>query len=137
MPNRPLRRRRRRQQPDLAGVSGPEFPNRIELGGRIVELGALRHTPAGLPVAEFRILHESVAIEAGLERKVNAEVDAIAFNAQARLIASSPLDSRLRVVGFLCAKSQRSRKLILHVSKVEFIESSPPANADGQNLKGA
>jgi primosomal replication protein N len=118
-------------------VSGPESPNRIELGGRIVELGALRHTPAGLPVAEFRILHESIAIEAGQERRVNAEVDAIAFDAQARLIASAPLDSRLRVEGFLCARSQRSRKLVLHVSKVEFIESSESADADGRNLKGA
>lgn len=118
-------------------MSRAESPNRIELGGRIVELGTLRHTPAGLPVAEFRILHESVAVEAGLERRVNAEVDAIAFNAQARLIAAAPLDSRLRVEGFLCARSQRSKKLVLHVSKVEFVESSESAGADGQNLKGA
>lgn len=98
--------------------------NRVQLSGRIAELGALRHTPAGLPVTEFRILHESELIEAGNARKVNAEVDAIAFDVQARLVASAALDSALQVEGFLCAKSRRSKKLVLHVSKLEFIEST-------------
>ncbi len=97
--------------------------NRVELSGRIAGLGALRYTPAGMPVAEFCILHESEIVEAGVERKVNAEVDAIAFNIEARQIAGAALDSALKVEGFLCAKSRRSRKLVLHVSKLEFVEA--------------
>jgi len=104
-------------------VSARSAANRVELSGRIAELGALRFTPAGLPVAEFRILHESESIEAGVERKVNAEVDAIAFNIQARQIAAAALDSALKVEGFLCARSRRSKKLVLHVSKLEFVEA--------------
>ena len=87
-----------------------------------MELGALRHTPAGIPVAEFRIQHESDAIESGKVRKVNAEIDAIAFDALARQVAAAALDSPVSVEGFLCAKSRRSKKLVLHVSKLEFIE---------------
>ena len=35
-------------------------------------------------------------------------------------IAAAALDSRLRVEGFLCAKSARSKKLVLHITKVAF-----------------
>jgi primosomal replication protein N len=73
-------------------------------------------------VAEFRIRHESARSEAGTARKVAAEVEAVAFEAQARLIAGAALDRRLRVAGFLCAKSARSKKLVLHITNVEFAE---------------
>ena len=85
-------------------------------------MGALRHTPAGIPAIELRIHHESEAAEAGSTRKVEAEVEAIAFETQARLLAAAAPGSPLRVEGFLCAKSRRSKKLVLHLTKIEFIE---------------
>jgi primosomal replication protein N len=94
--------------------------NRVELAGRLVELGALRRTPGGIAVLEFRLKHESDRGEAGTVRKVKAEVESIAYQAEARLIAAAALDSRLRVEGFLCAKSARSKKLVLHITKVAF-----------------
>ena len=96
--------------------------NRVELSGRIAELGALRHTPAGIPIVDLRIRHESETVEAGSTRKVEAEVEAIAFQAQARLLAAAAPGSPLRVEGFLCAKSRRSKKLVLHLTKIEFTE---------------
>ena len=96
--------------------------NRVELTGRIAELGALRHTPAGIPIVDLRIRHESETVEAGSTRKVEAEVEAIAFQAQARLLAAAAPGSPLRVEGFLCAKSRRSKKLVLHLTKIEFTE---------------
>jgi len=96
--------------------------NRVELSGRLVELGALRHTPAGIPAIEFRVRHESEALEAGAKRKVSAEVEAIAFEGQARLVSGSAPDRALRLQGFLCAKSRRSKKLVLHVTNIEFVE---------------
>ena len=96
--------------------------NQVELCGVISQLGALRHTPAGVPVAEFRLKHDSERTEAGATRKVDIEIDAIAFQAQARLVAKSALGRPLKVEGFLCARSRRSRKPVLHVTKIEFIE---------------
>jgi primosomal replication protein N len=96
--------------------------NRVELSGTIAELGALRHTPAGLPLIDLRIRHESEVAEAGSTRKVEAEVEAIAFQTQARLLAAAAPGSPLRVEGFLCAKSRRSKKLVLHLTKIEFTE---------------
>lgn len=96
--------------------------NHIALDGVIAQLGALRHTPAGVPVAEFRLKHASERAEAGGTRKVDIEIDAVAFQAQARLVAGSALGRPLRIEGFLCARSRRSKKPVLHVTKIEFIE---------------
>jgi hypothetical protein len=46
----------------------------------------------------------------------------VAFEGQARLLADCPLDAPLAVEGFLCAKSRRSKRLVLHVTKFEFME---------------
>jgi primosomal replication protein N len=53
---------------------------------------------------------------------VEAEIGAIAFDAQARLLAASKLGAKARFKGFLGAKSKRSKKLVLHVTQIEFSE---------------
>jgi primosomal replication protein N len=98
--------------------------NRVELSGTLMALGALRHTPAGIPVVEFRLRHESERHEAGSLRRVAAEVEAIAFETEARLLAAAPLDSRIRVEGFLCAKSRRSKRPVLHATRIEFVQGA-------------
>jgi primosomal replication protein N len=98
--------------------------NRVEISGVITELQALRHTPAGVPVVEFRLRHESERAEAGTSRRVEAEIEAVAFEAQARLLAASGAGRALKAEGFLCAKSARSRKPVLHVTNIEFVEGN-------------
>jgi primosomal replication protein N len=71
---------------------------------------------------EFKLRHESQQSEAGNPRKVEAEIGGIAFAAQARLLAAAKLNTELKLHGFLAAKSKRSKKLVLHVTKIEFIE---------------
>jgi primosomal replication protein N len=75
-----------------------------------------------VPVIEFSLRHASEQMEAGTNRQVSAEVPAIAFDVQARLLAGAPLDRALEVEGFLCAKSRRSRRLVLHATDIKFIE---------------
>ena len=96
--------------------------NRLELSGRLLELGALRYTPAGVAALEFKLAHESEQDEAGAKRKVQAEISAIAFETEARLIAGIPLGSELKLQGFLSARSKRSKRLMLHVTNIEFTE---------------
>jgi primosomal replication protein N len=55
---------------------------------------------------------------------VEAEIGAIAFAAQARLLAKSQLGAKARFKGFLGAKSKRSKKLVLHVTEIEFSEGA-------------
>ncbi|MCX7960526.1 MAG: primosomal replication protein N [Burkholderiales bacterium] len=94
--------------------------NRLALSGAVIELKALRHTPAGVPVVEFRLRHESEQPEAGTMRKVEVEIDAIAFEALARLLAQAAPGRRLAAAGFLAARSRRSKRPVLHVTDIEF-----------------
>lgn len=73
---------------------------------------------------EFGLRHDSEVTEAGTVRKVGVEIDAIAFEGDARMIAGATLGARLRVEGFLSAKSSRSRKIVLHVTRIEFVEGN-------------
>ena len=88
----------------------------------MLELGGLRYTPAGVAAVEFRLRHESELEEAGKPRRVEAEIGGIAFETQAKLLAGAKLNSGLKLHGFLAAKSRKSKKLVLHVTNIEFIE---------------
>lgn len=94
--------------------------NRLEITGTVTELKALRHTPAGIPVVEFRLRHESERAEAGARRRVQAEIEAIAFETLARLVAKTEPGRVLTAEGFLAAKSRRSKRPVLHVTHIEF-----------------
>ena len=78
---------------------------------------------------EFKLAHESEQDEAGGRRAVQAEVSAIAFETQAKLLGGRPLGSSMRVQGFLGAKSKRSKRLVLHVTNIEFVEGEKDATA--------
>ena len=78
---------------------------------------------------EFKLGHESEQDEAGGKRSVQAEVAAIAFETHARLIATANLGMNLKVQGFLGAKSKRSKRLVLHVTNIEFTEGELHATA--------
>ena len=89
----------------------------------------MRYTPAGVAAVEFRLTHRSEQVEAGGRRAVEAEVGAVAFDTQAKLLAGRPLGSAVKVEGFLGAKSKRSKRLVLHVTNIEFIEGEQHATA--------
>jgi primosomal replication protein N len=96
--------------------------NQVCLGGRLVERSALRHTPAGLPVLEFRIAHASRQLEADVARQVECEVAAVALGQAGELLAAAPLGIAVVASGFLAARGVRARQLVLHVTKIEFLE---------------
>jgi primosomal replication protein N len=94
--------------------------NHVELTGNLIERDALRHTPAGIPVVNFTVKHESRQSEAGIERTVECEVPAIALGEQSLELNILPLGQKLVLEGFVARKSRRSAKLILHVNRFEL-----------------
>ncbi len=92
------------------------------LSGNLIELDALRHTPAGIPVVNFRLSHASEQIEAGNMRAVQCEVAGVAFERDARLMAAAKLGMQVKVTGFLASKSRDSKQLVLHATNIEFVE---------------
>lgn len=83
----------------------------------------MRYSPAGIPILEFQITHESQQHEAGGQRRVNCEIACVALAATALLLKDVPLGSEMRVSGFLASRSLKRKTPILHVTQVEFIEN--------------
>lgn len=98
--------------------------NRVELSGELLAKGALRHTPAGIPVLEFSLAHLSRQDEAGKERRVECEVSCVAMGIPSGLVNAAKLGDQLTVCGFMAAKSLKTRALVLHVTDIEFLEGN-------------
>lgn len=98
--------------------------NLTQLSGRLLERGALRRTPAGIPVLEFLLLHASIQVEADSERKVECEMACVAVGQPAHVLAATKPGDGIRVGGFLAARSLKRRSPILHVNTVEFVEGT-------------
>lgn len=98
--------------------------NQLTITGSIIELAQLRHTPAGVPVLNFRIAHVSEQIEAGLPRRVECELQAVALGQTALLLQGARPGDGARLTGFLAAKGTRSKQTVLHVERIEFMEGT-------------
>ena len=59
---------------------------------------------------------------------MTAEIGAIAFETQAKLLAGRPLGSELKLQGFMSTRSKRSKKLVMHVTNIEFKEGEADAS---------
>jgi primosomal replication protein N len=98
--------------------------NQLLFDATLAELQPLRRTPAGVLVATCNLAHESQQSEAGIVRDVSVEVQAVAVGDLAGVLAAATPGMKIRVAGFLAAKSLRSRAPVLHLSKIEFLEGS-------------
>ncbi|WIM05993.1 MAG: primosomal replication protein N [Candidatus Nitricoxidivorans perseverans] len=109
--------------PDLTSTSAGTA-NHVRLAGRLLERGSLRHTPAGIPVIEFRLGHFSEQAEAGVSRRVECEMGCVALGSPALLLTGRKPGDGLCVTGFLAARSVKSRTPVLHVNEIEFLEGN-------------
>ncbi|VWX63816.1 Primosomal replication protein N [Burkholderiales bacterium 8X] len=88
--------------------------NQLRLSARVVELGTLRFTPAGLPAVDLRIEHESTVTEAAQARQVKMAIQAVAFGTVAERLARQPLGSCWQFSGFLATRG-KAKHPALHV----------------------
>ena len=95
--------------------------NETAICGKIVEIGALRYTPAGIAVTEFKISHVSHQIEAGKPRQIECEIAAVALGQMAETVSGIRTGSAVKLAGFLARKSRMSMQLVLHVSNIDSI----------------
>ena len=98
-----------------------EAQNRIRITGTVTAIDAVRYTPAGIPIVELKLSHESNQTEAGRARQVAIEVMVLAAGEAAAKLARSPLGARIAVTGFLAHKGRSRTQLILHINEFEFI----------------
>ncbi len=96
--------------------------NQLVLSGRIIEIDALRHTPAGLPLLAFRIAHASEQTEAGVRCQVQCEVPAVALAEAAQKGVGLKVGDSVKAQGFLARRSRHSQQLVMHVNNIEILE---------------
>ena len=92
--------------------------NRLVLAARLVERGALRYTPAGLPALDFELKHESELSEDGQPRKVSMQIRSVAIGRITQSLAALELGSAGNFAGFLAA-ARNGRGLVFHVTALE------------------
>lgn len=95
--------------------------NTLVIDGKLVDIGELKYTPAGIPVKEFLLLHTSEQVEAKMRRRVECEVRAVAFGDVVNQLSNIGLDTCIRAHGFLAKKSLKSTQLILHIQTLEIL----------------
>lgn len=98
--------------------------NQLLIDARILALEPLRYTPAGVPIVACSLAHESMQDEAGQQRTVTVELQAVAAGELAKVLGGASLGMWIRGTGFLAAKSLRSRVPVLHLNKIEFLEGN-------------
>ncbi len=91
--------------------------NRLVLQAKVMERGALRYTPAGLPALDLVLRHESALSEAGQMRKVSVEIRAVAIGEIARQLAALAIGSESGFAGFVSAQ-RNGRGVVFHVTEV-------------------
>ncbi|MDZ5459219.1 primosomal replication protein N [Azohydromonas lata] len=92
--------------------------NRLVLSAQLVERGALRYTPAGLPALDLGLKHESQVLEDGQPRRVSLEIRAVAIGEITRRVGALALGDGGEFAGFLSA-GRSGRGLLFHVTALD------------------
>ena len=92
--------------------------NRLVLAATLVERGAVRYTPAGLPALDMLLKHASEVSEDGQPRKISLEIKAVAIGAITRPAGAMALGGSANFAGFLGA-TRNGRGLVFHLTAIE------------------
>jgi primosomal replication protein N len=84
----------------------------------VVERGATRYTPAGLPALDLVLKHQSQVTEDGQPRQVAMQLKAVAIGAITRPVAAMALGTPAQFAGFLAA-SRNGKGLVFHVTELD------------------
>ena len=95
--------------------------NAVTLAGTLAQVEPLRHTPAGLPLLQFKLAHKSVQIEAGFKRQVECEMSCVALGEIATALSREKAGAFVSVTGFLNRKNRMSAQLVLHATQTELL----------------
>ena len=92
------------------------------LSGVVIDLAPIRYTPAGIPLLSFVLQHASEQTEAGLKRKVECIVNAVAIGQLADVFTKQniQLGSAIKTKGFLAKRSAKSTQLVFHIEQIKL-----------------
>ena len=94
--------------------------NELQLTATVAREDDLRYTPAGLPVLQVWLSHQSRQTQSGLERDVGFEVQAVLVGDSAQRLAGKLTGQTVNVTGFIAQRSLRNQRLVLHIESIEW-----------------
>jgi primosomal replication protein N len=92
--------------------------NRLVLTAQLVERGAVRYTPAGLPALDLSLKHESEVVQDGQARKVSVEIRARGIGEITRQLGGIEIGSSHGFAGFL-GSQRNGRGIVFHVTELD------------------
>jgi primosomal replication protein N len=91
--------------------------NQLVLSAQLVSLAELRYTPAGLPVLDIGLKHESELIQHGMARKVAVSLNARAFGDLIVQIQNMEIGAISCFEGFL-GSFRNGRGVLFHINRI-------------------
>lgn len=79
----------------------------------------MRYSPAGIPIIAARLVHASEQVEAGISRRVEFELAALAAGQIAQQLEQAKLGAMFRFRGFMARKNRNSKSLVFHLIDFE------------------
>lgn len=101
--------------------------NRLVLSAQLIERGAVRYTPAGLPALDLALRHESQVTQEGSLRRISMEIKARAVGEITRQLAGIEIGSTCGFAGFL-GSQRNGRGIVFHLTEVST-EADPTSVA--------
>jgi primosomal replication protein N len=92
--------------------------NRLVLTAQLVERGAMRYTPAGLPALDLSLKHESAVVQDSQPRQVSFEIRARAIGEITQRLAGVDIGSTHGFAGFL-GSQRNGRGVVFHVTELD------------------
>lgn len=89
--------------------------------GEVAAMEPLRYTPAGIPVLSVVLRHLSEQLEAGMQRRVECDVNAVVMGELAERSQGIQAGSMIKVSGFIARRSLKSTQLVLHITTLDII----------------
>ena len=94
--------------------------NRLVLTAEVIERSAMRYTPAGLPVLDLSLKHESELTHNGQTRRVALEIKARGIGDITRPLERLELGSSHGFAGFL-GPQRNGRGVVFHVTELDAL----------------
>jgi len=97
--------------------------NRLVLSAQVLERGAIRYTPAGLPALDVVLTSDNKVTQNGQPRKVSLQMRAVGIGDITPALQRLSLGQSAEFAGFL-APSRNGKGIVFHVTEVVPGEAS-------------
>jgi primosomal replication protein N len=94
--------------------------NEFRLTARLVKKDAIRYTPAGQAVLECQLKYSGNVNEAGIDRKVQMQIFAIAIGSQVQSLNQMEIGQLRNFEGFMAHQSVRQKALVFHITHISI-----------------